>query len=111
MRLLFDKIAASRCDLVSQLSNSVRVDLGVEPVKSGSTLAAAHRTWIDVKSWFTDGRDKSAIVTEVHNGEAVLIKLYEAAIEDHDILVKVRDLLHEQLKTVKEQNASVDALK
>ena len=79
-------------------------------VKSGSALAAAHRTWIDVKAWFTDGRDKSAIVSEVHKGEAVLIKLYETAIEDQDILPKVRDLLFEQVKIVKEQNASVDAL-
>ena len=31
MRLLFDKIASSRSDLISQLSNAVRVDLGVEP--------------------------------------------------------------------------------
>ncbi|CAF2664980.1 unnamed protein product [Rotaria sp. Silwood2] len=108
MRLLFDKIAASRADLIIQLSNVIRVDLGVEPVTSGSALAGAHRTWIDVKSWFTDGRDKAAIVTEVHRGENVLIKLYETAIEDPDIVLKVRDFLHEQLKTVKEQNASVD---
>jgi hypothetical protein len=31
MKLLFDKIAASRADLIFQLSNSIRVDLGVEP--------------------------------------------------------------------------------
>jgi uncharacterized protein (TIGR02284 family) len=73
-------------------------------------LAAAHRTWIDVKSWFTDGRDKSAVVAEVHLGEGVLIKLYETAIGDPDISVKVRDLLHAQLKTIKEENASVDAI-
>jgi uncharacterized protein (TIGR02284 family) len=79
-------------------------------VQSGSTLAAAHRTWIDVKSWFTDGRDKSAIITEVHLGEETLIKLYQTAIKDSDIVPKVRDLLHEQLKTIQEQNASVDAL-
>jgi len=110
MRLLFDKIAASRAEFISLLSNSIRVDLGVEPVQSGSTLAAAHRTWIDVKSWFTDGRDKSAIVSEVHLGEAALIKLYESAINDPDVAIKVRDLLHEQLKIVKQQDASVDAL-
>jgi hypothetical protein len=39
-----------------------------------------------------------------------LIKLYQAAIEDPDILPKVRDLLHEQMKTIKDQNAAVDAL-
>ncbi len=31
MKLLFDKISASRADLISQLTNSIRVDLGVEP--------------------------------------------------------------------------------
>jgi hypothetical protein len=31
MRLLFSKIAASRAELIAQLSNSIRVDLGVEP--------------------------------------------------------------------------------
>jgi hypothetical protein len=127
MRLLFDKIAESRADFISQLSNSIRVDLGVEPyvililfsyktnlfffrVQSGSTLASAHRTWIDVKAWFTDGRDKSAIVTEVHRGEEALITLYQSAIDDPNIIPKVRDLLHEQLQTIKAQNASVDAL-
>ncbi|CAF1331693.1 unnamed protein product [Adineta ricciae] len=110
MQMLFEKIAASRADLISQLSNVIQVDLGVEPVKSGSAIAAAHRTWIDVKAWFTDGRDKQAIVTEVHRGEEVLIKFYESAIEDANLLAKVRDFLQEQLKTVKEQNASVDAI-
>ena len=63
-----------------------------------------------MKAWFTDGRDKSVIITEVHRGEEALIKLYQTAIEDPDIVPKVRDLLHEQLKTIREQNASVDAI-
>jgi uncharacterized protein (TIGR02284 family) len=79
-------------------------------VKTGSAMAAAHRTWIDVKAWFTDGRDKSVIVSEVHLGEEVLIKFYQSAIADPNIIPKVRDLLQEQLKTVTEQNASVDAI-
>lgn len=31
MKLLFGKIATSRSDLIAQLSNAIRVDLGVEP--------------------------------------------------------------------------------
>ncbi|CAF1267428.1 unnamed protein product [Adineta steineri] len=110
MKLLFDKISSIRADFIAQLSNVIKVDLGVEPIKEGSALAAAHRTWIDVKAWFTDGRDKSVIVTEVHRGEDILIKFYESAIEDQHILPKVRDLLHEQLRTIKEQNISVDTI-
>jgi uncharacterized protein (TIGR02284 family) len=79
-------------------------------VQSGSIVGAAHRTWIDVKSWFSDGQDKSAIVAEVHRGEEILIKFYEMAIEDTDIVLKVRDLLHEQVKIIRGQNAAVNAL-
>jgi hypothetical protein len=43
-------------------------------------------------------------------GEGALIKLYETAIEDPYIVLKVRDLLHAQVKTIREQNASIDAL-
>jgi len=110
LTLLFQKAAATRAQFISVLANVIKVDLGAAPVTSGSTLAAAHRTWIDVKSWFTDGRDRSAIISEVHLGEAYLIKQYELAIEDPDLNVKVRDLLHEQLKTIKEQDFAVDAL-
>jgi uncharacterized protein (TIGR02284 family) len=110
LTLLFQKAAATRADFIAQLANAIRVDMGSAPVQSGSTLAAAHRTWIDVKSWFTDGRDRSAIIAEVHRGEAYLILQYEAAIQDPDVNVKVRDLLHAQLKTIKEQDAAVDAL-
>ncbi|CAF3597659.1 unnamed protein product, partial [Rotaria sp. Silwood2] len=104
MKLLFQTIAASRAEFIGQLSNVIQVDLSVEPIKSGSAIAAAHRTWIDVKTWFTDGRDKSAIAAEVHRGEQILIRFYEVAIEDANIPSKIRDLLAEQLKQVKEQN-------
>ncbi len=63
-----------------------------------------------MKAWFTDGRDKSIIITEVHRGEEILIQFYQTALEDPNLLPKLRDLLQEQLKTVKEQNAAVDAI-
>ncbi|CAF4246604.1 unnamed protein product, partial [Rotaria magnacalcarata] len=43
-------------------------------------------------------------------GEQILIKFYEAALEDQNILPKVRDLLHEQLTKVKEQNLSINTI-
>ncbi len=67
-KLLFQKIAASRADLIAQLSNVIKVDLGVEPyviylykvlmyrhieyfrIASGSAIGAAHRTRINVKA-------------------------------------------------------------
>ncbi len=75
-------------------------------IKSGSAIAAVHRRWIDLKAWFTDDRDKSVMITEVHRDEEILIKFYKTAIENPNIVPKVRDLLQERLKIVKEQNAS-----
>lgn len=79
-------------------------------IKEGSTLAAAHRAWIDVKAWYTDGLDKEAIINEVHRGEQILIKFYEAALEDPSISPTIRDFLLEQLAKVTDQNLSIDTI-
>ena len=73
-------------------------------------MAAIHRTWINFKIWLNDHRDRSVIITEIHRGEQILIKFYETALEDPNIMPNVRNLLQEQLDKVKEQNSSVDTV-
>ena len=78
---------------------------------SGSTIETAHDSWIDVKAWFTDGLDKAAVFAEVHRGEAHLIHHYEAVLSEPKHLTdKLWRLLQDQLKIVKEQDASLYAL-
>jgi uncharacterized protein (TIGR02284 family) len=77
-------------------------------VTSGSGLAAVHRSWVDVKAWFTDGREKAAIIAEICRGETHLIQEYEAALlEDEYLTDKVRQVLQEQLKTIRAQYVAV----
>ena len=78
---------------------------------SGSAAETAYDSWIDVKAWFNDGLDKAAIFAEVHRGEAHLIRHYIAALGEPKYLTdKVWRLLQEQLKSIKEQDASFYSL-
>ncbi len=77
-------------------------------VATGTGVSPAHQTWTDVKAWSTDGRGKAAIVAEVHRDETLLIQQYEAALSEAEHLTdKVRHVLQKQLKTIREQDASV----
>ena len=57
-------------------------------VTSGSGLAAIHRSWFDAKTWFTDGRDKAAIIAEIHRSEMHLIQQYEEALSESKFLTE-----------------------
>lgn len=70
-----------------------------------------HDSWTDVKAWFNDGLDKAAIFAEVHRGEAHLIIHYLTALSEPEHLTdKVWRVLQEQLKSIKEQDASLYSL-
>ena len=75
---------------------------------SSSGLGTARQTWIDVKASCNGGRDKTAAIAEVHREEMVLIHQYEAALPKATHLnKKVRHVLQEQLKTIREQDAAI----
>jgi hypothetical protein len=77
-------------------------------VTSGSNLPAVHRWWADVKAWFTEDGDKAAIVADIHHGEIHLIQQYEDALSEHELLTEtVTQVLLEQLKIIREQDAAV----
>ena len=52
---------------------------GVEPDESGSFLAAAHRSLVDLKSYFSKG--DAAVLAEVVRGEETLLEAYDKALE------------------------------
>ena len=51
-------------------------------VTSGSGLAATRQAWIDVKAWLNDGRDKAAILAEIHRSEAHLMQQYAIILQE-----------------------------
>ncbi|CAF1276266.1 unnamed protein product [Rotaria magnacalcarata] len=105
---VFQTISKIRSDFIGQLSSVIRNELGLEPVTSSSGLGKAHETWIDVKACCVDGRSKASVIAKVHRGESNLIDQYEAVLSEGKILNKtIRKVLQEQLKTIREQNATI----
>ena len=128
LSILFRKVATNRSHFIDQLSSVFKSDMGFEPwvffslflsvlylsvlfrVTSGSAVESIHDSWMNVKAWFNDGLDKAAIFAELHRGETHLIDHYITALSEPEHLTdKVWRILQEQLKSIKEQDASLYA--
>jgi len=91
IREFFNEQSLLRAQFASELENEVR-RLGEPDVdSSGSTLAAMHRAWIDLKSSLGGGDD--AIVAAAETGEDSAKKAYEEALKENlpaDLMAIVR---------------------
>jgi len=77
---LFGNYSQQRATFASELHQLV-TQLGEEPETTGSTAAAAHRGWIDLKSAITNGSDH-AILVECERGEDYAVSAYHTALEE-----------------------------
>jgi uncharacterized protein (TIGR02284 family) len=69
---LFNTYSQQRGQFASELQNEVRRS-GGDPEKTGSTAAALHRGWINIKSAVT-GEDEGAVISECERGEDSAVK-------------------------------------
>jgi len=67
LKSLFYEFSQQRSQFAGELQTLVQ-GLGGDPENSGSTLAALHRGWINIKSVVT-GKDEKAILNECERGE------------------------------------------
>ncbi len=79
VKATFAKFSRERGQMARDLQDEVK-GLGGTPETSGSTSAALHRGWINIKSAVT-GKDDKAIVAEAERGEDVAKAAYEAALK------------------------------
>jgi len=77
---LFGNYSQQRATFAAELHELVN-ELGEEAETTGSTAAAAHRSWIDLKSAITNGSDH-AILTECERGENFAVSAYRNALEE-----------------------------
>jgi uncharacterized protein (TIGR02284 family) len=94
---------------VNQLQQVVR-RLGGDPEDDGSTAAAAHRTWLNLKDAVTGNSDKQ-IVEEVENGEDYIKGKYETALQDDRLSVQAKSTIEEAFKSVREGHDRASQLK
>jgi len=106
---IFGEFAQERRQVVSTLQEEVR-RLGGNPEDDSSFLAAAHRTFMDLKQSVMT-RDDKAIVEEVERGEDYIKEKYQAALADDDISARTRALIEQAYTSVREGHDRASALK
>lgn len=77
LKSLFYELGQQRSQFAGELQTLVR-EMGGDPENTGSTTAALHRGWINIKSLIT-GKDEAAILNEAERGEDVAKNAYEKA--------------------------------
>jgi uncharacterized protein (TIGR02284 family) len=79
LKSLFYEFSQQRSHFAGELQTLVQ-SLGGDPENSGSTLAALHRGWINIKSAVT-GQDDEAILNECERGEDSAKDTYKTALQ------------------------------
>ena len=106
---MFADFARERGDVATALQAEV-TRLGGNPEDDGSVLAAAHRTFMDLKQAFT-GRDDKAVIQEVERGEDYIKNKFEAALQDTNLDPLSRSVVEQAYRSVKAGHDRASALK
>jgi uncharacterized protein (TIGR02284 family) len=106
---IFADYARDRGQVVTDLGAEV-TRLGGTPETGSSFLAAAHRTFLDLKQAFTKNDDK-AIVEEVERGEDHIKAKYESALADDKLSPATLAVIREAFTSVRAGHDQMSAIK
>lgn len=106
---MFQQFAGERRACVSKLQEAVR-SMGGEPNDDGSTLAAAHRGWMDLKNAVTGNSDKQ-VIEEVERGEDYIKGKYETAMKDDELTAQARQVVEAAYQSVRAGHDRASQLK
>jgi uncharacterized protein (TIGR02284 family) len=108
LKSTLSQLSQERNRVATQLQDVVR-RLGGDPDQSGTTLGAAHRTFMNVKEAVTGSTDR-ALLNECERGEDVAVREFTSALEQPlptDIKQTVQSLLgqvrtsHDRIKQLR----------
>jgi uncharacterized protein (TIGR02284 family) len=108
LKSTFYEYSQQRAQYLGELQTLVR-ELGGDPENSGSTAAALHRGWINIKSAVT-GQDDAAILNEAERGEDVAKDQYKKALE-MSLPSNITSVLQRQYQGVQAAHDNVKALR
>ena len=104
----FYSVSQERARCVGELQQSVR-DLGGDPENTGSTAAALHRAWIDIKGKLTGMNDES-ILSECERGEDSAVNAYRDALKE-TLPSNVMTVVESQYQSVLKAHDRIKALR
>lgn len=109
----FAELFRARADERRQIASRLRSEvgrLGGNPEDDGTVLAAAHRTFLDLKAAVTS-RDDKAIIDEVERGEDHIKAKFENAFKDDKVSPETRAVIESAFQSVKAGHDQMSALK
>lgn len=106
---MFADFARDRAQVATQLQEQVRT-LGGDPEMDSSLLAAAHRTFMDLKQAIA-GKEDKAIILEVERGEDHIKAKYEKAMKEEDLSPATLAAITAGYQSVREGHDKMSAVK
>jgi uncharacterized protein (TIGR02284 family) len=106
---LFADFARDRSAAATSLQAEVK-RLGGDPETGSSFLAAAHRTFVDLKQAFTSDNDKT-IVEEIERGEDHIKAKFEEALRDDRLAPESQTVIRDAFTSVRAGHNKMSALK
>ncbi|MGY8913917.1 MAG: PA2169 family four-helix-bundle protein [Flavobacteriales bacterium] len=105
----FSERVKSRKNFLTQLKNaSPELSLGNEKIE-GTTAGAAHRTWMDIKAFFSNDNDES-MLEEAVRGDKSAIEEYNEVLAETHVPARVKEILREQRDSIQNDLETSDIL-
>lgn len=108
LKSYFGNKAQERYNFGHQLKSEIR-NFGEEPDKGGSATGAAHRTWMEVKSWFSADNDES-MLEEAIRGEKASVDEYNDVLQEETLPASTKDILLTQKNTIEQGLSNIKRL-
>lgn len=108
LKSYFSNKSQERYNFGHQLKAELR-SYGEKPDKGGSVTGAAHRTWMEVKSWFSVDDDE-AMLEEAIRGEKASVDEYQDVLKETALPVSTRNVLERQKNTIEHGLANIKSL-
>ena len=98
LKTYFSRKSQERYDFGHQIKSELK-NFGKEPDKGGSVTGAAHRTWMEVKSWFS-ADDDEAMLEEAIRGEKASVDEYNEVLKETALPGSTKQMLETQKNTI-----------
>ncbi|AOW19306.1 ferritin-like domain-containing protein [Urechidicola croceus] len=98
LKTYFNRKSEQSRDFGHQLKTEIKA-LGYTPEKGGSVTGDLHKTWMDIKSFFTSDNEES-MLQEAIRGEEAMLSEYEDVLSDTLLPVSIVTILNIQKNTI-----------
>lgn len=107
LKQFFLDLSSDRYDFGHQVKSEIK-NLGGEPNKGTSIEGDIHRTWMNLREFFSEGDD--SLIKECERGEKAAIEEYDEMLNDNDVPESVKTILRNQKQSIQGALTKLESL-